>query len=99
MTSSPAYPPSSDHRPAEVDVAIRPAVDVVGLSKSYGDHVVLRDVAFSVAPGEIFGLLGSNGAGKTTTVGTGGIGGHLAALGIWLGVGLAAVVRLLRRPV
>ena len=30
--------------------------------------VAAQDVAFSVAPGEIFGLLGANGAGKTTTL-------------------------------
>jgi len=29
----------------------------------------VKDVAFSVAPGEVFGLLGPNGAGKSTTVG------------------------------
>jgi len=43
-------------------------VRVAGLEKSYGDVGVLRDVDFSVADGEIFGLLGSNGAGKTTAV-------------------------------
>jgi ABC-2 type transport system ATP-binding protein len=39
-----------------------------GVSKRYGDRVVLRDVSFAVARGEVFGLLGPNGAGKTTTL-------------------------------
>ena len=30
--------------------------------------VACQDVAFTVSPGEIFGLLGANGAGKTTTL-------------------------------
>jgi ABC-2 type transport system ATP-binding protein len=41
---------------------------VDGVSKRYGDRVVLRDVSFAVARGEVFGLLGPNGAGKTTTL-------------------------------
>src|SRR4051812_19543745 len=45
-----------------------PAVEVEGLSKRYGDRLVLRDVSFVVARGEVFGLLGPNGAGKTTTL-------------------------------
>jgi ABC-2 type transport system ATP-binding protein len=46
----------------------RPALAVEGVTKAYGRHQVLHDVSFSVAQGEIFGLLGSNGAGKTTAV-------------------------------
>jgi ABC-2 type transport system ATP-binding protein len=45
-----------------------PVVEVDGVSKRYGDRVVLRDVSFAVARGEVFGLLGPNGAGKTTTL-------------------------------
>ncbi len=44
------------------------AIQIAGLTKSYGDHSVLRSVDFDVARGSIFALLGSNGAGKTTTV-------------------------------
>ncbi len=39
---------------------------VVGVSKHFGGVVALRDVSFSVAPGEILGIIGANGAGKTT---------------------------------
>lgn len=39
-----------------------------GLTKSFGDRSVVRDINFEVAPGEVFGLLGPNGAGKTTTL-------------------------------
>jgi ABC-2 type transport system ATP-binding protein len=42
------------------------AVDVSGISFSYGERPALRDVGFSIARGEIFGLLGPNGGGKTT---------------------------------
>ena len=42
------------------------AVDVSGISFSYGSRRALNDVTFSVPHGEIFGLLGPNGGGKTT---------------------------------
>lgn len=45
------------------------ALEVDGLAKCYGDRHAVRDVSFSILPGEIFGLLGPNGAGKTTTIG------------------------------
>lgn len=38
------------------------------LSKSYGDVVALKNMSFQVAPGEIYGFVGSNGAGKTTAM-------------------------------
>ncbi|MGE0867387.1 MAG: ATP-binding cassette domain-containing protein [Kofleriaceae bacterium] len=42
------------------------AIEIGGLSKSYGDIQALNKVGFTVAPGELIGLLGPNGAGKTT---------------------------------
>ena len=44
------------------------AIEVEALSKRYGSKVAVDDVSFTVAEGEIFGLLGRNGAGKSTTV-------------------------------
>jgi ABC-2 type transport system ATP-binding protein len=46
----------------------RTAIEIAGLTKSYGDNAVLRGVDLSVPAGTIFALLGSNGAGKTTTI-------------------------------
>jgi ABC-2 type transport system ATP-binding protein len=43
-------------------------IEVNGLTKRYGDRTVVNGVSFTVAEGEIFGILGENGAGKTTTV-------------------------------
>ena len=43
-------------------------IQVQGLTKLYGEFVAVKDLDFSVAPGEILGLVGPNGAGKTTTL-------------------------------
>jgi ABC-2 type transport system ATP-binding protein len=45
-----------------------PAIEIAGLTKSYGDHAVLGGVDLSVPSGTVFALLGANGAGKTTAV-------------------------------
>jgi ABC-2 type transport system ATP-binding protein len=42
------------------------AVDVVAVTKKYGDLVAVDDVSLRVAQGEVYGVLGPNGAGKTT---------------------------------
>jgi ABC-2 type transport system ATP-binding protein len=46
----------------------RPAIEVRGLTKSYGDVQAVRGIDLEVGTGEVFALLGPNGAGKTTTV-------------------------------
>ena len=43
-------------------------LQVENLRKSYGSHVAVQDVSFSLDQGEVFGLLGPNGAGKSTTM-------------------------------
>ncbi|MGC9185410.1 MAG: ABC transporter ATP-binding protein [Thiomonas sp.] len=49
-------------------VANETAVQVQALSKHFGAVSAVRGVQFSVARGEIFGLVGPDGAGKTTTM-------------------------------
>ena len=44
------------------------AIEVRGLSKSYGKQVVLDSIDLDVAEGSVFALLGPNGAGKTTAI-------------------------------
>ncbi len=46
----------------------QPALQIHGLTKSYGKVPALRGVDLEVGRGEIFGFLGPNGAGKTTTI-------------------------------
>ena len=42
------------------------AVEMVGITKTFGGVTALKDVDFAVAEGEIRGLVGENGAGKST---------------------------------
>jgi ABC-2 type transport system ATP-binding protein len=62
-------------------------IEVTGLAKRYGTFTAVKDLSFTVRPGEVLGLVGPNGAGKTTTLrclagiipasaGTARIGGH-----------------------
>jgi len=43
-------------------------ITVESFTKLYGDLVAVENLSFSVAPGEVLGLVGPNGAGKTTTL-------------------------------
>lgn len=42
--------------------------EVTGLSKSFGDHVVVKDLDFTLMRGDRLGLIGPNGAGKSTLI-------------------------------
>jgi ABC-2 type transport system ATP-binding protein len=44
------------------------AVEVEGLTKSFGGKVVVRDLSMRVRRSQIYGFLGPNGSGKTTTL-------------------------------
>jgi ABC-type multidrug transport system, ATPase component len=43
-------------------------IQVIDVTKRYGQHVAVDHVNFTVEKGEILGFLGPNGAGKTTTM-------------------------------
>ena len=42
------------------------AVEMLGITKSFGSKFASSDIDFHVEKGEIHSLLGENGAGKTT---------------------------------
>jgi phospholipid/cholesterol/gamma-HCH transport system ATP-binding protein len=42
------------------------AIEVRGLEMAYGTYVLMRDIDFSVAPGEIMVIMGGSGCGKST---------------------------------
>jgi ATP-binding cassette ChvD family protein len=41
-------------------------VEVAGVSKAYGEQLLVEDMTFNLPPGGIVGIIGPNGAGKTT---------------------------------
>lgn len=59
MACSPTRNPFTDAETAAVGVSIE------GLSKNFGRCEVLKNITFSVAPGEIFVLMGPSGSGKS----------------------------------
>lgn len=47
-------------------ITVESALELDGIGKHFGALEVLRDISFSVAPGEIVALLGASGCGKST---------------------------------
>jgi ABC-2 type transport system ATP-binding protein len=45
-----------------------PAINITGLTKTYGRDRGIEDINLQVEEGEIFGFIGPNGAGKSTTI-------------------------------
>lgn len=43
-------------------------IEVIDITKRYGDHLAIERVSFTVSKGEVLAFLGPNGAGKTTTM-------------------------------
>ena len=41
-------------------------IEAAGVTKSYGDRLLVEDMTFALPPGGIVGVIGPNGAGKTT---------------------------------
>jgi len=67
-TPVPASPLNAEpaHAPATAASA-QSRLEAMGLRKSYGARLVVKEVHLAVNAGEVVGLLGPNGAGKTTT--------------------------------
>ncbi len=59
-------PPPSAPPSARSPAAASPAIEVAGLQCGYDDTIVLQDVSFTVARGEVFFIIGGSGCGKST---------------------------------
>ncbi len=57
-----------DYNQGMIKVNEQGMIIVNGLRKEYDEFVAVENLSFSVAQGEIFGIVGPNGAGKTTTL-------------------------------
>ncbi len=65
VSESPLIAPSTGTNTAAPPV---PAVQTVGLTRTYGAMTALSSLDLTVNRGDLFGFIGSNGAGKTTTL-------------------------------
>ena len=66
-TAAEAMPESATTTQSLIPEASNTALTMRNLAKRYGKRWVVKDVSFSVEPGQVVGLLGPNGAGKTTS--------------------------------
>ena len=55
-----------DHNPTGYRATLRGAIRFEGVTFGYGDRPVLRDLSFTIEPGETVAIVGETGAGKTT---------------------------------
>ena len=64
------HSPSTDATPAESlrSPGASPVVSLIGVSFSYGTHIVLDDLHLTVGAGESVALVGRSGAGKSTVL-------------------------------
>ncbi len=61
-----ASPPRNTDRHRATSELTMALFEARGISKRFGDHVVLQDVSLAFAEGRLSGIIGPNGAGKTT---------------------------------
>ncbi|MCO6185616.1 energy-dependent translational throttle protein EttA [Rhizobium sp. L1K21] len=64
---------AADRRPGDAQIVIpagerlgQVVIDVEGVSKGYGDRLLIDNLTFKLPPGGIVGVIGPNGAGKST---------------------------------
>jgi len=60
--------PTQGNAPVSPTAAAPPIIQLRGITKHFGDKVVLRGIDLDVPAGQVLGYLGPNGAGKSTTV-------------------------------
>ncbi|MDR1483164.1 MAG: ABC transporter ATP-binding protein/permease [Synergistaceae bacterium] len=58
--------PAESDPPGAIETPISGGIEFDGVSFSYGDTPVLRDISFSIRQGTTLGILGTTGSGKTT---------------------------------